>query len=195
MFTGIIEQTGIVKKVNVKGSNRTFWIKSALAKTLKIDQSVSHNGVCLTIEEIDGGRYRVTAIDETLQKSNLGKWDEGTHVNLERCMQMNGRIDGHIVQGHVDTVATCTSYIQKEGSREYCFKIDPKFAGLIIEKGSVTLNGISLTIFNVTNDSFMVAIIPYTYDNTNIQFLKENDQVNIEFDMIGKYVNRLAQLR
>lgn len=194
MFTGIIEQTGIVKKIIEKGSNRTFWIKSPLAKSLKVDQSLSHNGVCLTVEEIDGGKYRVTAIDETLQKTNLGKWQENANINLERCMQMNGRIDGHIVQGHVDTVATCTSVVEKQGSWEYRFQIDSSFAGLIIEKGSICLNGISLTIFNVTNDSFMVAIIPYTFDHTNMQFLKEGDEVNIEFDMIGKYVSRLAKL-
>ncbi|MFT3910683.1 MAG: riboflavin synthase [Ferruginibacter sp.] len=195
MFTGIIEQTGIIKKIKEQGTNRSFWIKSTLAPELKVDQSVSHNGVCLTIEEIDGNKYRVTAIDETLQKTNLGKWETGASINLERCMQMNGRIDGHIVQGHVDTVATCTSCIAKEGSWEYRFSIDKKFAALIIEKGSITLNGISLTIFNVTEDSFMVAIIPYTYDHTNMQFIKEGDLVNIEFDMIGKYVNRLMQLK
>lgn len=195
MFTGIIEQTGTVKKIIEKNGNRTFWIKSPLAKSLKVDQSVSHSGVCLTVEEIDGGKYRVTAIDETLQKTNLGKWQEGSSINLERCMQLNGRIDGHIVQGHVDTVATCIAVVPKEGSHEYRFNFDPSFAGLVIEKGSITLNGISLTIFNVSNDAFTVAIIPYTYDHTNIRFVKEGDMVNIEFDMIGKYVNRLAQLK
>ena len=195
MFTGIIEQTGKVEKITAQGSNRTFWVESALASSLKIDQSVSHNGVCLTVEEINENSYRVTAIDETLQKTNLGKWQVGSNINLERCMQMNGRIDGHIVQGHVDSVAVCTSAIAKEGSWEYSFNIDQKFAGLIIEKGSITLNGISLTIFNVNANSFTVAIIPYTFEHTNMKFLKEGDQVNIEFDMIGKYVNRIMQLR
>ncbi|MBS1744407.1 MAG: riboflavin synthase [Bacteroidetes bacterium] len=195
MFTGIVEQTGIVKKVIEKGSNRSFWIKSKLAKALKPDQSVSHNGVCLTVEEIKGNSYRITAIDETLKKTNLGQWEEHTLVNLERCLQMNGRIDGHIVQGHVDTVATCTNIVQKEGSWELDFRIDPQFANLIIEKGSITLNGISLTIFNVGRDSFTVAIIPYTYEHTNIGMVTMGDQVNIEFDMIGKYVNRINQLR
>ncbi|MEO8772235.1 MAG: riboflavin synthase [Ferruginibacter sp.] len=195
MFTGIIEQTGKVEKITAEGSNRTFWIESTLASSLKIDQSVSHNGVCLTVEEINENRYRVTAIDETLQKTNLGKWQTGFSINLERCMQINGRLDGHIVQGHVDSVALCTSVILKEGSWEFSFKIDQKFAGLIIEKGSITLNGISLTIFNVTADSFTVAIIPYTFEHTNMKFLKEGDPVNIEFDMIGKYVNRIMQLR
>lgn len=194
MFTGIVEQTGIVKKVIEKGSNRSFWIKSSLAKELKPDQSVSHNGVCLTVEEIKGNRYRITAIDETLKKTNLGQWEENTLVNLERCLQMNGRIDGHIVQGHVDTVATCTTIVQKEGSWELGFRIDEQFANLIIEKGSITLNGISLTIFNITNNSFTVAIIPYTYEHTNIGMVTEGDQVNIEFDMIGKYVNRINQI-
>lgn len=195
MFTGIVEQTGIVKKVIEKGSNRSFWIKSKLAKALKPDQSVSHNGVCLTVEEIKGNSYRITAIDETLKKTNLGQWEEHTLVNLERCLQMNGRIDGHIVQGHVDTVATCTNIVQKEGSWELDFRIDPQFANLIIEKGSITVNGISLTIFNVGRDSFTVAIIPYTYEHTNIGMVTMGDQVNIEFDMIGKYVNRINQLR
>ncbi len=195
MFTGIIEQTGKIEKITEEGTNRTFWIKSPLSSSLKIDQSVSHNGVCLTIEETNGDLHRVTAIDETLQKTNLGNWEAGKTVNLERCMQMNGRIDGHIVQGHVDTTALCTAIIEKKGSREYSFKIDKKFAALIIEKGSITLNGISLTIFNVKTKSFTVAIIPYTYEHTNMQFIKEGDEVNIEFDMIGKYVNRLAELR
>ncbi|MEO7524401.1 MAG: riboflavin synthase [Ferruginibacter sp.] len=194
MFTGIIEQTGIIKRVMELGSNSSFWIQSALAPELKVDQSLSHNGVCLTIEEINGDEYRVTAIDETIQKTTLGKWKTADSINLERCMQMNGRLDGHIVQGHVDTVATCMSCLPKDGSWEYRFSIDAKFAGLMIEKGSITLNGISLTIFNVANDSFMVAIIPYTYDHTNLQFLKEGNEVNIEFDMIGKYVNRLIKL-
>ncbi|MBC7534199.1 MAG: riboflavin synthase [Ferruginibacter sp.] len=195
MFTGIIEQQGAVEKITEYGSNRTFWIVSPLASSLKIDQSVSHNGVCLTVEEIEDSQYRVTAIDETLQKTNLGKWQTGTVVNLERCMMMNGRIDGHIVQGHVDAVALCTSLTEKQGSWEYRFSMDERFAGMIIEKGSITVNGISLTIFNVATDAFTVAIIPYTFEHTNMKFLKEGDEVNIEFDMIGKYVNRIFQLR
>lgn len=195
MFTGIIEQTGTVEKISEYGSNRSFWIISELTPSLKIDQSVSHNGVCLTVEEVSSGTYRVTAIDETLQKTNLSHWKVGSAINLERCMLMNGRIDGHIVQGHVDSVATCSTVTEKEGSWEFRFKIDQQFSGLIIEKGSITLNGISLTIFNVTADAFTVAIIPYTFEHTNMKFIKEGDQVNIEFDMIGKYVNRIMQLR
>ena len=195
MFTGIIENTGTITAIETRGSNRTFWIESSLAPDLKTDQSVSHNGVCLTVEETIGNRYRVTAIDETLQKTTLGCWQAGTLVNLERCMQLNGRIDGHIVQGHVDTTATCTSLVQKEGSWEFSFEIDPSFATLVIEKGSIAVNGISLTLFNVTGNGFTVAIIPYTYAHTNMNRLKQGDTVNIEFDMIGKYVNRMQQLK
>lgn len=195
MFTGIIEQTGRVEKTLPEGSNRVFWISSPLSTELKVDQSLSHNGVCLTVEAIEPGMHRVTAIDETIQKTNLGNWQQGTIVNLERCMQLNGRLDGHIVQGHVDTVATCTNIIEKEGSWEYRFQIDPSFAPLIIEKGSISINGISLTLFNVFTDSFTVAIIPYTFEHTNMQFLQQDDVVNIEFDMIGKYVNRIFENR
>ena len=194
MFTGIIETTGIVKEVITNGSNRTFWIQSGISSELNIDQSVSHNGVCLTVEEIKDNMHRLTAIDETLAKTNLNCWQMGDVVNLERCLQMNGRLDGHIVQGHADATATCKTMVEKDGSWEYSFEIDKKFAGLIIEKGSVALNGISLTIFNVGDNSFTVAVIPYTYQHTNMKQLKVSDSVNIEFDMIGKYVNRMIQL-
>ena len=194
MFTGIIETTGIVKEVITNGSNRTFWIQSGISSELNIDQSVSHNGVCLTVEEIKDNMHRLTAIDETLAKTNLNNWQMGDVVNLERCLQMNGRLDGHIVQGHTDATATCKTMVEKDGSWEYSFEIDKKFAGLIIEKGSVALNGISLTIFNVGDNSFTVAVIPYTYQHTNMKQLKVSDSVNIEFDMIGKYVNRMIQL-
>lgn len=194
MFTGIIETTGIVKEVITNGSNRTFWIQSGISSELNIDQSVSHNGVCLTVEEIKDNMHRLTAIDETLAKTNLNNWQMGDVVNLERCLQMNGRLDGHIVQGHTDATASCKTMLEKDGSWEYSFEIDKKFAGLIIEKGSVALNGISLTIFNVGDNSFTVAVIPYTYQHTNMKQLKVSDSVNIEFDMIGKYVNRMIQL-
>ena len=195
MFTGIIEQTGIVHTVNKDGTNLVCWVRSSISAALKVDQSLSHNGVCLTVEEINGDMHRVTAIEETLQKTNLGHWKPGNIVNLERCMLMNGRLDGHIVQGHVDTLATCITVIEKNGSWEYSFQLDPDFASLIIEKGSISLNGISLTIFNVTNNGFTVAIIPYTYMHTNMQQLKKEDTVNIEFDIIVKYVNRINQLQ
>ena len=195
MFTGIIEATGIIKEIAPAGNNLVFWVNSPLSRELKVDQSLSHNGVCLTVEEAGGDHYRVTAIAETLQKTNLGQWKPGTLINLERCMQMNGRIDGHIVQGHVDTTATCTRAAEKGGSWEFEFTLDDHFASLIIEKGSITLNGISLTIFNVGPNHFTVAIIPYTYTHTNMQQVVAGSQVNIEFDMIGKYVNRIAQLK
>ncbi len=195
MFTGIIENTGQIQSIISDGSNKTFWVISPISNQLSIDQSVSHNGVCLTVEEIKEGIHRVTAIDETLNKTNLGNWKEGSTINLERCMKMNGRLDGHIVQGHVDTTAVCTSVIEKDGSWEYSFETDKKFAGLMIEKGSISLNGISLTIFDVNDNGFSVAIIPYTYEHTNMHFLKFSDKVNIEFDMIGKYVSRLMKLK
>jgi len=188
MFTGIIENTGIVEEIQTSGTNKTFWISSPLSETLKIDQSLSHSGVCLTVEEVKNGMHRVTAIAETLSKTNLGQWKEGYVVNLERCMQLNGRLDGHIVQGHVDTVAECVAIVEKEGSWEFTFSFPKEFGNLVIEKGSISLNGTSLTIFNVTNDSFTVAIIPYTYQHTSISALKLGDTGNIEFDIVGKYV-------
>ncbi|RYY70741.1 MAG: riboflavin synthase [Chitinophagaceae bacterium] len=195
MFTGIIEATGHVKSLEINGSNISFWVESPLSSQLKIDQSLSHNGVCLTVEAIEGPLYKVTAIEETLSKTNLGTLKENSAVNLERCMQMNGRLDGHIVQGHVDGTAACTGVAQKDGSWEFSFRFDEKFASLVIEKGSITLNGISLTVFNVGRNQFTVAIIPYTFEHTNMSQLKKDDVVNIEFDMIGKYVNRIASLR
>lgn len=195
MFTGIIETTGTIKDIISSGTNRTFWIASSFSDELTIDQSVSHNGVCLTVEEVKEGLHRVTAIAETLLKTNLNEWEIGNLVNIERCLQLNGRLDGHIVQAHVDDVAICINSVSKEGSWEYTFQFDKKFGALVIEKGSITLNGISLTIFNVKEDSFTVAIIPYTHQHTNMQSLKTGAHVNIEFDMIGKYVNRFMQLR
>lgn len=195
MFTGIIETIGQVESITVAGSNRNFWIKSSLTDSLKIDQSVSHNGVCLTVVAIENGLHCVTAVAETLEKTNLGQWQTGNSINLERCMPMNGRLDGHIVQGHVDSTATCTQIVQKDGSWEFSFSFDEKFAALVIEKGSISLNGISLTIFNITRNSFTVAIIPYTYEHTNMHALQENQRVNIEFDLIGKYVQRFQQVQ
>jgi len=195
MFTGIIETTGVVKEIEQNGSNTSFWIESSLSDSLKIDQSLSHNGVCLTVEAVNNGVHKVTAIEETLQKTNLSDLQKGNIINLERCMQLNGRLDGHIVQGHVDTTAECIKVIEKNGSWEFIFEIDKKFASLIIEKGSITLDGISLTIFNVSKKHFTVAIIPYTFEHTNIKQLRKAGFVNIEFDMIGKYVNRIAMLK
>lgn len=190
MFTGIVETTGTVKQVIRQAGNQTFWIESSLSQELKIDQSLSHNGVCLTVEEIAGNRHRVTAVDETLKKTNLGSLTEGSIVNLERCMPMNGRLDGHLVQGHVDATGTCISKKETNGSWELSFEFPASFKKLVIEKGSISLNGISLTIFNVGDNQFTVAIIPYTYEHTNIQYIEPGSAVNLEFDMIGKYVQR-----
>ena len=195
MFTGIIEIIGTVQNIIATGTNKTFWIHSSISNQFTIDQSVAHNGVCLTVEEIKDGLHRVTAIEETLLKTSLNSWTTGSVINIERCLQMHGRLDGHLVQGHVDAVATCIETITKDGSWEYTCQFDKKFAALIIEKGSIAVNGISLTIFNVKEDSFSVAIIPYTYQHTNMQYLQTGDIINIEFDMVGKYVNRFMQLR
>ncbi len=169
MFTGIIEATGRIESVTEQGSGRIFWISSPLTPELKPDQSLSHDGVCLTVEQVADSQYRVTAIDETLQKTNLATWQVGNNINLERCMQLNGRLDGHIVQGHVDARGKCTSVETKEGSWEYTFSFPSSFASLMIEKGSICVNGISLTCFNVTNSTFKVAIIPFTYEHTNMK--------------------------
>lgn len=195
MFTGIIEAIGTLKRIENQGTNSIFWIESPLSSGFKTDQSVAHSGVCLTIEAVEGDLHRVTAVAETIQKTNLSEWKTGEMINLERCVQFNGRLDGHLVLGHVDTTAICIDQQVGEGSWEFTFKIDKKFAPLIIEKGSISLNGISLTIFNVTDQTFTVAIIPYTYKHTNIHRIKISDAVNIEFDMIGKYINRAASLK
>lgn len=195
MFTGIIECIGRVTEVRETGTNRVFEVESAISGELKVDQSVSHNGVCLTVESIANGRHSVTAIEETLKKTDLGHWTAGTELNLERCMQMNGRLDGHIVQGHVDTTGTCTALVTREGSWEYSFRFPGEFASLVIEKGSIAVNGTSLTCFNVTADSFTVAIIPYTYQHTSIHSVQTGSTVNLEFDLLGKYVQRILALR
>lgn len=194
MFTGIIESLGNVSSVETHGTNKTFWIESPISRELKIDQSISHNGVCLTVEEVRENRHRVTAIRETLEKSNLGHWRTGDLVNLERCLIMNGRLDGHIVQGHVDATALCIDRKELDGSWEFRFEFPKKFSHLVIEKGSISLNGISLTIFNVKRSRFDVAIIPYTFEHTNFQSIQPATTVNLEFDMIGKYVHRMQQL-
>jgi riboflavin synthase len=190
MFTGIVETQGIIKKVIEKEGNRTFWIKSSISSKLKPDQSVAHDGACLTVEEVNGNQHRVTAIAETLIKTTLGDWQKGATINLERCLKINDRLDGHFVQGHIDTSAICIDRKEKGGSWEFSFQFLPEFATLIIEKGSISINGISLTIFNVTETTFDVAIIPYTFEHTNMNHLKQGQKVNIEFDMLGKYINR-----
>ena len=194
MFTGIIETTAIIKEVISNGSNKSFWIQSSLSSELKVDQSLSHNGACLTVEEIKDNRYKVTAIKETLNKTNIGDWKEGTVINLERCLTVNSRLDGHWVQGHVDTTAICKKRKEKAGSWIFEFEFSKKFSSLIIEKGSLSINGISLTVFDVKKKSFKVAIIPFTYIHTNIQYVNKGDNVNIEFDLIGKYIVRKLSL-
>lgn len=191
MFTGIIESLGKVERIEVHGTNKTFFIASPLSDSFKVDQSVSHNGVCLTVEAVQNGLHKVTAIEETLVKSNLGEWSVGDVINIEQCMQMNGRLDGHIVQGHVDATAVCIERRDMDGSWQFTFRIPEQFATLIIEKGSIAVNGISLTAFNVGSDAFTVAIIPYTFEHTNMQYVHEGTTVNIEFDVIGKYIQRM----
>ena len=191
MFTGIIETLGTVKEITAEGTNLHFIIESALSNELKIDQSVSHNGVCLTVVALNETSHTVTAIQETLEKSNLQHLSEGMKVNLERCMQMNGRMDGHIVQGHVDQTAVCVLREELDGSWEYRFKYDSSKGNVTVEKGSVCINGISLTVVNSAIDEFSVFIIPYTFAHTNLQEVNAGDTVNLEFDIIGKYVARL----
>ncbi|MEJ2881763.1 riboflavin synthase [Pedobacter sp. GR22-6] len=193
MFTGIIETLGEVTRISKEGSNRHYTIQSAISHELKIDQSVAHNGVCLTVVALDAESHTVTAIDETLQKTNLASLFEGSKVNLERCMQMNGRLDGHIVQGHVDQTAVCVKRAELDGSWEYRFRYDASAGNVTVEKGSVCVNGISLTVVGSADDEFSVFIIPYTFEHTNLQEVQEGDHVNIEFDIIGKYVARLTR--
>lgn len=189
MFTGIIEALGMVKAIQKEGENIHFTVESPFTNELKIDQSVAHNGCCLTVVEINGSEYVVTAIQETLDKTSLGNWAVGTKVNLERCMIMNGRLDGHIVQGHVDTTATCIGIEDQDGSWKFTFEYSS--ADVTVEKGSVTINGTSLTVVDSKEMSFSVCIIPFTLEHTNFHTLEIGTQVNLEFDIIGKYVAKL----
>ena len=193
MFTGIIETTGTIHEISQSGTNRIFWIACPLAAELKIDQSLSHNGVCLTVEAILGDRYQVTAIAETLSKTNLGDWKPGDLINLERCLQPSGRLDGHFVQGHADTKGQLREKKDLNGIWLLTVEFYPQFAPYIIEKGSVALNGVSLTVFDVMKDRFSVAIIPYTYQHTNLRLVVPGDAVNLEFDMLAKYIVRWAE--
>ena len=194
MFTGIIDATGKLVSIEKKGSNASFWVSSPLSGELKIDQSVSHDGVCLTVDELKDGMHRVTAIEETLKRTNLGSWATGEKINLERCMVMNGRLDGHIVQGHADCTAICQERKELDGSWEFIFQFPSEFAHLVIEKGSIAVNGTSLTCFNVNRDHFTVAIIPYTFEHTSIKHVQAGTAVNLEFDILGKYVQRWMSL-
>jgi len=189
MFTGIIEQLGLITKVEKENDNVHFTVKAAFTNELKIDQSVAHNGTCLTVVAIDADEYVVTAIRETLDKTNLGTWNAGTKVNLERCMQMNGRLDGHIVQGHVDSTANCIAVENQEGSWKYTFQYETD--QVTVEKGSITVNGVSLTVVDSKIDQFSVCIIPFTYEHTNFHQLEVGSKINLEFDIIGKYVAKM----
>jgi riboflavin synthase len=191
MFTGIIEAKGEITLLEAAGQNKTFTLRAELASELKPDQSLSHDGVCLTVESINGNEYKVTAVSETLQKTTLDQWVAGKKVNLERAMVLGSRLDGHFVQGHVDCTGRCEKLSDRKGSTEITISFPKKFKDLVIEKGSIAVNGISLTAFNVEKRSFTVTVIPYTMEHTNLKDLKAGDEVNLEFDMIGKYISRM----
>lgn len=193
MFTGIIEEIGKIVRIEREQANLHLYVKSSFTNELKIDQSVAHNGVCLTVVAIDGDVYQVTAIAETLAKTHLGSLQVGDAVNLERGMLLNTRLDGHIVQGHIDQTGTCSAIQEEAGSTRFTFEYDPSTGNVVIEKGSITVNGVSLTVVDATRDSFSVAVIPYTLAHTNLQYLQIGSVVNLEFDVIGKYVARLMQ--
>ncbi len=195
MFTGIIESLGHIKKITNEGANKSFWIASSLFAELKVDQSISHNGVCLTVEDLAEGLYKVTAVKETVKKTSVGTWAVDTSINLERSLQLSSRLDGHFVQGHADTTGILIGREDQDGSWLLTFEFPKKFRELVVEKGSISLNGISLTIFNVKKNCFSVTIIPYTWQHTNLQFLKLKDCVNLEFDLIGKYISRKLSLK
>ena len=193
MFTGIIEAVGRVEKITENGSNKNFWLSADFTDELKIDQSLAHNGCCLTVVEIKDNQYLVQAIDETLQKTNVGDWKVGAIINLERCMKMNGRLDGHIVQGHVDERGEVVSIENKDGSYFVTIKYDDNSKFLTVPQGSITVNGISLTVAKSEDYQFSVALIPYTWEFTNMNTLQVGDAVNLEFDIIGKYVAKLLE--
>lgn len=193
MFTGIIEEIGKIVRIEREQANLHLYVKSSFTNELKIDQSVAHNGVCLTVVAIDGDIYQVTAIAETLAKTHLGSLQVGDAVNLERGMLLNTRLDGHIVQGHIDQTGTCSAIQEEAGSTRFTFQYNPSTGNVVIEKGSITVNGVSLTVVDATRDSFSVAVIPYTLAHTNLQHLQIGNIVNLEFDVIGKYVSRLMQ--
>jgi len=194
MFTGIIETLGIINLIEKEQDNIHIKVQSSITNELKIDQSVAHNGVCLTVVAIENDCYTVTAIQETINKTNLGYWKIGDALNLERAMKLGDRLDGHIVQGHVDQIGTCISIEETQGSWRFTFEYDASLHNITIEKGSVTVNGVSLTVVDSKPNQFSVAIIPYTYEHTNFHDFKIGTQINLEFDVIGKYVSRLHQL-
>ncbi|MDO8967889.1 riboflavin synthase [Algoriphagus sp.] len=193
MFTGIIESFGTIEKITQEGSNFHFDLSSSISQELKIDQSLAHDGVCLTVVSVSPDTYRVTAIDETISKTNLSGWRVGKKVNLERCMPASGRFDGHIVQGHVDQTGIVKSIVDQDGSWVFDFEFDQTTGNVTVEKGSITINGTSLTCFNSGPGKFSVAIIPYTYEHTSFHQLQVGDLVNLEFDIVGKYIARMIK--
>lgn len=195
MFTGIVETLGIISDIKKDQENIHLTIQTNIAKELKIDQSVAHNGVCLTVVELFDDKHVVTAIKETIDKTTLGLWQIGDKVNIERAMKLGDRLDGHIVQGHVDQTAICTNIVDKKGSWEFTFAYDTALNNITIEKGSITVNGTSLTVVNSKKDSFSVAIIPYTYENTIFHTFKIGTKINLEFDVVGKYIARMYELQ
>ncbi len=191
MFTGIIETLGVIKEIEKEQDNLHITISSTITKELKIDQSVAHNGICLTVVNIENDNYTVTAIGETINKTCISNWKKGDLINLERAMKLGDRLDGHIVQGHVDQIGSCVTVQETNGSWLYTFEYDESLQNITIEKGSITVNGVSLTVVNSKKNEFSVAIIPYTYDHTNFKIFEVNTKVNLEFDVIGKYVSKL----
>ena len=194
MFTGIIESIAVVEKIDKKGKNIELKLSSSLSSKLRVDESLSHNGVCLTVTSCDENFYCVTIVDESLKKSTFSNIKVGSEVNLERRLVINGRLDGHIVQGHVDDIGMCIKKVDQENSWLYTFEFSEKYSNLIIEKGSICVNGVSLTCFDVSDNEFTVAIIPHTYENTNFKFLKEGEAVNLEFDILGKYIKKILKV-
>ncbi len=194
MFTGIIETLGKVEAIQKEGTNVHFTLSSSISNELKVDQSVSHNGVCLTVVQVEEGKHVVTAIEETLVRSNIGDWKIGSLVNLERAMLANARLDGHIVQGHVDGTGTCISVKSVDGSWYFTFQYKPSKEHLLVDKGSICINGVSLTVVNPQDDEFSVAIIPYTYEHTTFKAIEKGTTINLEFDIIGKYIARYTAL-
>ena len=191
MFTGIIETLGTIQEIRKEKDNLHITVDSSITTELKIDQSVAHNGICLTVVALNDSSYTVTAIDETIKKTNLASWKTGDHINLERAMKLGDRLDGHMVQGHVDQTGICIEALETNGSWSYTFEYDAALNNLTIEKGSITVNGVSLTVVNSKTNQFSVAIIPYTYEHTNFNSFKIGTKINLEFDVIGKYVSKL----
>ena len=192
MFTGIIENLAKIISINKSKSNLDITLSSSLTSEFKIDQSISHNGICLTIINIDGNNYTVTAIEETINKTTINNWKKGDFVNLERAMKLGDRLDGHMIQGHVDQIGTCVDFTMKDGSWEYVIQYE-KSENITVEKGSIAVNGVSLTVIDSKTSSFKVAIIPYTYEHTNFKTLRKGDLINLEFDILGKYLYKMSK--